>query len=236
MKLEFTMSERDKKLLIFLGVFVILVCFGYWGIRPILKSVTNIKEQIEDDKDVKAMNDLKLSELPMLQVDNEKMEENIETARGNYFSIMTSDEIDRFFTDMALSHNLYAYDLTIKMPSKTSDLEPYQYSEKALKPTKKEETDTDDEEDEDTDSTTSLDDYEEVDNGIYAVTVTMRLGGTQEELTRLVNELSNTEQKLRVCKYSYTKQKDIQTGEDGTYEVIENVVLNMTVELYMCEE
>jgi hypothetical protein len=213
MKLEISMTDRDKKLLIFLGIFVIVVCFAYWGIRPSIKSVMSINEDIQDD--------------------NKTLEENIVEARANYFAMMTSDEIDKYFTGLALSYNLYSYDLNISMPSDTCDLEPYQYSAKALMPDTDEE---DEEEDTDDSSDDLLDEEEDPDTGIYAATVTLRLGGEQENLTTFVDDLSNTDQKIRICKYSYSTNQNVISGTDGTYDVVESTVLNITVEIYMCLE
>lgn len=233
MKLEISMTDRDKKLLIFLGIFVIVVCFAYWGIRPSIKSVMSINEDIQDDEDIKSVNEMKLSELPFIQDDNKTLEENIVEARANYFAMMTSDEIDKYFTGLALSYNLYSYDLNISMPSDTCDLEPYQYSAKALMPDTDEE---DEEEDTDDSSDDLLDEEEDPDTGIYAATVTLRLGGEQENLTTFVDDLSNTDQKIRICKYSYSTNQNVISGTDGTYDVVESTVLNITVEIYMCLE
>jgi hypothetical protein len=245
------MSEKDKKLLACLGVFVVIVCFAYWGIRPILKSVTEIDEQIADDEDIQAMNDIKIAELPLIQKDVDQLESDIDAARDNYFSIMTSDEVDRYFTNMVLSYNLHSYDLTITMPDTSCDLQPYQYSGKFLKGDEESESETDtshlsqieqvdeetaEEADGETDETAEAVEEEVADNGIYVAEVTMRLGGQLSDLTKLINDLSGTDQKLRVSQYSYSTTQSIQTGEDATYEVTENRVLNMTVEIYMCED
>jgi hypothetical protein len=239
MKFEMKMTEKDKKLLVFLGVFVVVVCFSYWGIRPFVKDIIEINDQMADDEDIKQEYDLKLSELPLLQADNEKLEENIVAVRETYFSMMTSDEIDKYLTNMVLSYNLYSYDLSISMPNDLCTLEPYQYSNKALYG----DTDkTEDDEDEDI----SLEDEEEaedddededaVNTGIYTAQVTLKLGGAQEDLTRLVDDLSNTDQKLRISSYSYNTTQSVENGGDGSYTVIENRTLNITLEIYMCEE
>lgn len=235
MKLDFEMSEKDKRLLVFLGIFVVIVCFGYWGIRPIVNKIMEIDEDIVDAESVQQTNERKIAELPLLQADNEKMEQSITEARNNYFSMMSSDEVDRYFTDMVLTYQLDAYDLNIQMPEDNCDLEPYQYSEKYLMP---EEVDvsligkkSSDDEDEDEDI-----EEDEVENGIYMASVTMRLGGAQNDLTRLIDDLSNSTQKLRLASYSYATQQSILNGVDGAYELQENRVLNITVEIYMCED
>lgn len=224
MKLDLTLTPKDRKLLVVLGVFVVVVGFCYWGIRPVVTKINRLNEQIEDEKDVQALNELKISELPLLRTDNEKLEGQIEDARNYYYDIMTSDEVDKYFTNMVLSYNLNSYDLTIQMPTECSALEPYQYSEKMALQKQNEETEEDAEEEED------------LDNGIYTATVEMRLGGDISELTRLLDSLFESDRRLRVSNYYYTTQQTIQTEENGSYAVLENSVLNLTVEIYMCAE
>lgn len=260
MKMESTISERDKKLLIFLGLFVVVVAFGYWGIRPIAKSISEINDEIEDEEFAMEMEDLKLMELPMLRVDNEKFEEDIKTARENYYPIMSSDEIDKYFTGIALDYKLYAYDMAIDISDETTNLAPYQYSEKALNPVVEEpleeEIFVDDEVDEksdkkknkdkeknkkDKDSLTDLNlpvlEEQEVGNGIYEATVQMRFGGDYSQLRKFIDDFSNTNQKLRIQNYYYSKETEVTVeAEDTTYEVKENWVLFVTVQIYMCEE
>jgi hypothetical protein len=224
MKLDLTLTPKDRKLLVVLGVFVVVVGFCYWGIRPVVTKINRLNEQIEDEKDVQALNELKISELPLLRTDNEKLEGQIEDARNYYYDIMTSDEVDKYFTNMVLSYNLNSYDLTIQMPTECSALRPYQYSEKMALQQQNEETEEDAEEEED------------LDNGIYTATVEMRLGGDISELTRLLDSLFESDRRLRVSNYYYTTQQTIQTEENGSYAVLENSVLNLTVEIYMCAE
>ena len=47
--MQMTMTEKDKKLIVFLSIFVIIVAMGWWGIRPALKAAKETKEEIEID-------------------------------------------------------------------------------------------------------------------------------------------------------------------------------------------
>lgn len=237
MKLE--MTERDKKLLIGLAIGVIIVCIGYWGIFPIIKDIGTIQEEIEVQDAREQVNSMKQLQLPMLEVDNETYEKDILEARAGFYKILTSDEIDKIFTGKALSHNLYAYEMNITMPTAPAKLEPYQYSQKAL---------YGEEEEEDDgwaiagDTTTSSDDlfgdFEEDEDttGIYAATVSMRLGGEQEDLNAFLNELAAEGIKIRLCSYSFTDNRNVVYGQDSGYEVVVNRTLNVVLEIYMCEE
>ena len=106
--MKFEMTERDKKLLIFLSVFVIVVCIGYWGVYPVIKDINSIKEKTQAEKDLKEMNEMKVAQLPMIEAENEKMNDEITTARNGYYEIMTSNEIDKHFTNLVLTSGLYS--------------------------------------------------------------------------------------------------------------------------------
>lgn len=220
MKLEMQMTEKDKKLLLVLGILLIVVCFGYWGIRPMLSDILEINQEIQEEEATKEANDEKLMDLAMLKVENEKKEEDIQDAKKLYFSMMSSDAIDQYFTNMVLDYDLQAYDLDIEISQSPCDLEPYQYSEKA---SQKQDTKT-----KSTDSDT--------DTGIYVATVQMRLGGDMEKLSTFVEDLSNMEKKLLVQTYSYKSQQNVQKGADNSYSVEDSEVLNITVDIYMCKD
>lgn len=249
MKLELAMTERDKKLLIFLTLFVIVVCFGYWGIRPSVLKMGDMNKKIEKKKTELKYNEQKISQLIDFQEANDTLEAKILEAREGYFPIMTSDEVDRYFTDLALKHNLYAYSLDIHMPSEYCNLKPYQYSQKALKPVVEEEefepvqeeTDVDsenaDSEEEDADSEMLVEEFpeQEVVNGIYGVNVEMILTGEPADISKLVSELSHNDSRMRVRSYKYSQKRRVEV-EEGQYDVVEELSLNIAVEIYMCEE
>lgn len=226
MKMEIT--ERDKKLLIGLAIFVIVVCFGYWGIYPQIKAMNQIKIDTEKQKELQFVNETKLSMLPMLEVENKKSEEEILTARKEFYKMMTSDEVDKMVTGMALGYNLYAYDLDIHMPDKEADLEPYKFSEKAIQQAMEEEESFEVE---------NADAYEdEVTTGIYSVAVTMRLGGEKADLDRMIYDLSVTSKKIHLCSYSFSDSTDLVLTANNTYEYVTRKTLQIKLEIFMCEE
>lgn len=248
--MKFEMTEKDKKLLIFLAVFVIVVCIGYWGIVPCVKSILSTNEAIVEAKTERDDIDMKLAELPIIQVDNIDLENDIAKAREPYFPIMTSSEIDRYFTEMGLKYNLNRYDLMIDMPEDMAELEAYQYSEQVESSSEEEESDehyggvskAETEQIEKVEAEAGEDATEEEaveaepETGIYSATVSMRLGGKQGDLEKLVDDLSNSKQKIRVCSYSYDMERNVDVSEEATYEIVNSSILNITVEIYMCEE
>lgn len=247
------LTQRDKKLLVFLSIFVIVVCIGYWGIYPIIKDMNEIKVQIDEEEITKQFNEMKIAQVPIFEKDNEDMEQSILDSREKFYPIMTSSEVDKYFTNLVLGYKLYSYDLNINMPEAESDLAPYTYSEKAtmleaeeemieqeeMTATEKTEAQADAAlsqlgSDEEQDFSSYI---EDAGTGIYAVRVTMKLGGDEADELRLINDLSKTDQKLRICNYSWSRERNVVYAEDGIdYEIEMRSVLTITFEIFMCEE
>jgi cell division protein FtsB len=216
MKLEMKITEKDKKLLLFLSIFVIVICFGYWGIYPLWTNIRQVNAQIQEDRETLADNQWKAVQVEGLREERTRMLAEIESMKENYYDMMTSDQVDRYMTTMALEHNLQAKDLDIVMPEESSRLEPYQYSAKGRSDSTN------------TGSTTA-------DTGIYAVTVTMKLTGARADLEKLMDDLAGIDQKLLVKNYSYSTSEGLLVNADGSYDMTETWVLDTTLELYMCE-
>jgi hypothetical protein len=253
--MKFEISEKDKKLLVFLSVFVILICFGYWGIYPTAKSISELNNDIEDAENERTVNEFKITQLPLYETENEKLEEDILTAKGDYYPMMTNDEIDKYFTGLALNeYNLLAYNLTIGDSIKTS-LSPYQYSQKAIDESEEAKRasvlEAEDEAAEGTDeesvtssgSDTTDDELiaaeteeAEASVGIYSVTVNLKLGGSDEQLVKFIDDMSDSSEKQRVTDYSWVGERNAVYDEDGNYSVESSSTLNITIEIYMCEE
>ena len=249
MKLE--MTERDKKLLIFLAIFVIVVCIGYWGIFPIVKDMNQIKYDTIEEEQIREMNDLKLAQLPMIEKENEEYEEDIKKAKSDFYEMMNADEIDKLFTTMALDYNLYAYSMDISMPTEQAELEAYAYSEKYLADQEQEDAleeedataadgkDQSDSTETDTTAGSGPDDsqyYEDKMVGIYAATIQMKLGGEEAVLQKLIDDLSVSSKQQRLVSYQWDTDSDIAIDDAGNYDIRYQKVLNLVIEIYMCEE
>ena len=95
MKLE--MTQKDKNLLIMLSIFVIVVCIGYWGIYPVVKEIVKTNKEIVTQEETQEENELKLTQVPMMEADNEKFLDQIQGVRESFFPMMQSAEIDKYY-------------------------------------------------------------------------------------------------------------------------------------------
>lgn len=258
--MKFEMTERDKRLLIFLAIFVIVVCIGYWGILPVIKDMNQLKYDTLEEQQIKQTNDMKVAQLPILEKENEEYEKDIISAKSDFYGMMDADEIDRLFTTMALDYNLYAYAMDITMPKmdEQADLEAYQFSEKyqldqmageemfmeeggsaaevAASGNEKTESMI---HDVDVAAGNEIDDAEYFEDemvGIYMAEIRMRLGGDEALLQKLIDDLSDSEKKLRLVAYAWEDDTNIDITDAGLYHISYDKLLNITVEIYMCEE
>lgn len=250
MKLEMQMTERDKKLLIFLAIFVIVVGIGYWGVRPIIQDIIEIDEQIKDEEALAEINELKVIELPMIEKDNKVFEAEIVDARKQFYKMMTPDEVDKMMTSIVLSYGLYSYDLSISLASTPAEESAYKYSSKYAEDQAKKdayEAELAAEEDEDSDmddydqmlDSVNVDDYDFSDEatGIYKASVSMRLGGERADLQRLIDDYSDTDKALKIESYFFTTDTEMLYNETtGGYEMISSDSLNIEISFFMCEE
>ena len=273
--MQIAMTERDKKLIVILSIIVIVVAIGYWFIRPALKDVKEMKEEIEEQESLKRLNDIKMAQMPVMQVDIEDNKAEIETLKDEFYPMMNSDEIDKYFTSMVLNRNLFAYDLNIEIENTPSSLEPYQYatsiSQFADEEYEDEEYEDDESEDsEDEDSYDAYDAYDDelymdsfddeeedsepANTNVYAANVTMRSGGSEENMMKLIDDLSIMDHRMLVRGYSWTITKNTVVGEDtpiegnditntysemdasGIFTVVDRMELNLNLTMYMYQE
>lgn len=244
------MTERDKKILLALIIVVIVFLFSYYGIRPLVKSTKETNEEIEEQQIIYDENEYKLMDLPLQEMINGDLEEDIIEARKPFYPMMTSDEVDKLLTSQALNYGLYSYDMSISIDDEPCELKAYQYSEKALNGGNEEKKETVQSAEDMLNETSGTADSEMKDSlevvyeadyskttGIYTAKVSMRLGGDEAYLRKFIDDLAKVDQKLRITSYKWTTDRKMVYNESGTvYEVVIEKSLNVNIELYMCEE
>ncbi len=230
MKMELT--QKDKKLLIFLAVFVIVVGLGYWGVRPLVQGIIDLDNAKAMALEIKTVNDSKIDGLERIRMENEQLEQNLAAKRNEFYPIMSADEIDKAFTNKVLNYNLNSYKLEIKMPEGEASLDRYQYAAAV------EEIEEEEEEDftyvEGT--VTYEEEEEELATGIYMAEITMRLGGDEKDLIRLIDDLSSSKEMHQIVSYRWDTSNNIDFNEDGTYELVMDKYLEIVIDVYMCAE
>ena len=248
------MTERDKRLIVALSIFVIVVAIAYWGIRPALKDIKAINKDIEEQQEIEKINEKKLSMLSLYQAMQEEYLAEVDTKTEQFYPMMNSDEIDKLFTLEVLKRGFSSYDLAIAIDNMPVDMEPYMYSQLAAAIETGESTDayetvneesllpgadkTEDESEgknEDKDSGESEDASEllpeDVNTDIYSATVTMRLGGDKKALENYIDDLYKTDKKLLVNSYAWSEDVTIDAADaERALYVEEEGGVNVNVE------
>ena len=71
------MTERDKRLLVGMLLFVIIVAVGYWGILPQYKRYKKLETKIEQEEEEQKLNKMKIANLAMIEMQAEEYEQKI---------------------------------------------------------------------------------------------------------------------------------------------------------------
>lgn len=285
------MTERDKKLLVGMFIGVIIVAIGYWGIRPQLKQYFALAEKIEKEEDTQKLNKQKLLNVGSIEVQADGYEEKIAERKDEFYPVMTSSEVDRMMTQMAVGHNLNIYDLSFNMPSgptarlayQNSSLYAWQLEAMANYSEESESSASDkmdslldeegDEDEGDNDKSSKSDKTEEdimsgvmggeeggyqPNTDIYAVPVTITVGGDVYDLEQFIAEINNLDKRALLLGYSWgefrevvrrdadgniissessTSSEGVSTDElsDANLEVVTRKSLTVRLEIYMCD-
>ncbi|MCR5272944.1 MAG: hypothetical protein K6E13_08175 [Lachnospiraceae bacterium] len=248
MQLQIDMTERDKKLLYRLGLIVIIAIFVLGAIRPLYLAIADKNLDIEDAEATKTVLDQKVALLPTLVEKNDALQEEVDELNANFYEPMYSAEIDEFFTEYMLKKGLMAKDLSITVPDDTVAFEPYVNSELYTKMEEYEETVEDE-----TESSTEIDIYsngdlsvldeltdvtvsDTKDSGIYAITVSMKVEGTDANITSMLDDIDAYSPKITVvsCKWSETGTTGT-VNEDGELELEASGTkqLQLTLNMFM---
>ncbi len=175
-----TLTERDKKLLVFLGIFVVFVLLGWLGIRPMMKTITAAKDELAQAEQVKIEMEEKIQLLPSKQAMKISLEERLAEKSSTFYPVMQSQQIDKLITNLALTYSLEAKNLNIIMPQKYLSSAPYTYSDAHQAQSTASEM-----------------------MGVYAPDVHFEMGGSRENLEAFIDTLINDYPSIRITGYSW---------------------------------
>lgn len=247
------MTERDKKLLLIMFIFVIVVGIGYWGILPQIKKYKSLQSDIDTEEVIKSINEQKIANLFVVEAQCEDYEAEMAENKKKFFDMMTEADIDLFLTTKAIKHNLEAYSLNISIPGQPSGRKAYIYSDlyqqqleweeeqrKSVKIQSDEdllldETDKKDNKDKDDDSDEKPEEVVDIfgdtseigiNRTIYAARVTMTMGGDEKDLKAFLDEIIASDKKILITSFSWGEYRTEKKIENPASEGDESVTNN----------
>lgn len=123
------LTEKDKRLLLFMFLFVIVVGIGYWGILPQIKQFNTLENEIDKETVKQSINEQKVMNLFIVEDQCTEYEEAMAEDKTKFYDMMTEADIDRMLTSNAVSNGLEVFSFSVNIPDKPSSRMAYIYSD-----------------------------------------------------------------------------------------------------------
>lgn len=201
-------TERDKKILLVLAVFLIVLGLIAGVLMPLMENTQKLGEEIAEAEVEKQEKEMKVAALPGMRSRMEKAEEELSAMQERYYLVMKSVEIDRMMTNTAVNCGIQVLDMDIKMPDFTSYTTLLNYGDIVYGV-----------EQENSENTPF--------DGMYTASLTMNMTGSRENLQSMLDVTVSQEPRQRVTDFSWQKNQ-----KEGSSEY----TLSMSVDIYMYQD
>lgn len=218
-----TLTQRDKKLLVFLACFVLIVVFGWFLAKPLLDKGMEKGDQISEVQAEKEMLETKLMQYPVMDKKVADSEEQVSQYEEKFYGMLKSQGVDKLITEKALGAGLKIERMEITMPTESLLLENYiPKGEEAAES----EVTTEEAEDTDADNADAEVDAEEeaTAKSIYKATAKLSVSGTRDQYWNLINDI-NGSQKLMLVR---EMQMPAKTEDGGS--------MSLSVDIFMYQK
>lgn len=207
-------TERDKKLLVFLAIFVLVAGLVAGVILPLLSKSQELREELTQAQLEQTEKEQKVLSLSTLEKRKKEVEASLEEIRKEFYGVMQSKDIDKMLTEMALSQGVVVNEMDISMPSLGEYTQLPDYSKMLAAAALNTEEDAQSQED-----TPSY-------GSVYTAEVEMTMTGGREPLQAVLDYCASQEPKMRIGEFLWQTDKK----NEGTY------TLAIKLELYMAED
>ena len=129
MKIDFTVTKRDKKLLV--GLAVCAVAFGiYWfGVKPVRERIDKLELQQEQLEMDQLQMQVDIAALPVDEKRAEEQKKQLDEMETHFFTYQANEELNRYLTDVFVSEGMIMQDSTLRA-GQTDEISPYSLSER----------------------------------------------------------------------------------------------------------
>lgn len=129
MKIDFTVTKRDKKLLA--GLVACAAVFGvYWfGVRPVTEHIDSLEIQQEQLEMEELQMQVRIAALSVDRAHSEKQQEELEQLGTHFFEYQANEELNRYLTDVFVREGMTMQDSTLRA-GQTDEITPYSLSKR----------------------------------------------------------------------------------------------------------
>lgn len=253
MKLEMKFTERDKKLIVFLSLFLLIVGVGYFVVRPLYLKVDELQMQADDLEMQVAQTQSYLARLPQLRKVNEELKNDKQQALQDFYPYMESQELDKMITGLTLHESLGAKNLTITIPDAPYEITPYflsvpqeeegeqlSDSEQAYEDEKSDDTSAENAQNTDAQTDgTQTGDAQVQDAGeaqiLYVAKLSIDVTGSHDQLQSYIDLLSDDAKypAIQVDSYTWNNENSVSTDELGAFMLQSGEALHVELSVYM---
>lgn len=230
------LTERDKKLLLMLAYFVIIVGFGAFVFRPLIGYYSTLGDNIALLEAQKEEMDTQLAEARGLEQRRAELADLFRVSTQDLYPMLGSEEVDKEITGIVLSCGMQAMSLNIAMPEESAGLQMYPYAETeqaivlpgdeaAADPATVPEIGYPEQQ------TDTAEDEAAGQSYIYAPVVKLTAAGSSAQADELIDRLTGDYPAIRLR--SYSRQLQSADYMEGSAE---QELLTLELELYMCDK
>lgn len=223
MKIDFTVTNRDKKLLAGLAVFAAVLGFYRFGVCPVTESIKQLeaeKEQLELDALQMQVN---IAALSVDEKHNEEQKEQISELEEEFFDYQTNEEINRYLTGVFVEEGMTLQDSTLRA-GQLDEITPYSLSGrmKLVKANEKSASDTDEQ--------TKQGAWTQTDS-VYSAQADYCAIGTKKQALAVLDRLAQKEG-IRIVSFSISDAA-VRTEEEGSQTLRAGKRLEVSMMIYM---
>ena len=201
-------TERDKKILIVLGIVLVILGLTVGILMPLAEDTQELSEKITEAEIEKQEKEMKVVSLPGIRTREEQSQKDLAAMQDKYYPVMKIVEIDLMMTNTAVNSGIQVTNMDIKMPDFTAYTTLPNYSD-LVYGTEQENSEN-----------TAFD-------GMYTASLTMNMTGSRENLQAMLDVTVSQNPRQRVTDFSWQKNQ-----KEGSSEY----TLSMSVEIYMYED
>lgn len=247
------LTKRDKVLLYFLAIFLIITGFTALLIIPSWNRADELSTNLEEAQSTRDRMDASIAMIPQYTNELEEKQKQRDQLIADLYPVMENQAVDKMITNLILDYGLEAKDFIISVDPQMRQFVPYSLSAMGLKARTSAQGQAEEiisqgtsaNAESELDGTSSGDDASaqgaaaadgssSLNTGtaieIYTSDVSVKAVGSREKLQSLLDYIINEEPSIRITGYNFA-------SEAGAYETGENAgmsTLTITMELYMC--
>ena len=129
MKIDFTVTNRDKNLLAGLAVCAAVFCFYWCAVKQQIDCLDKLEVQQEALEMQQLQMQVHIAALPVDEKRDEEQKKQLAELESHFFPYQTNEELNRYLTDVFVSEGMIMQDSTLRA-GQLDEITPYSLSER----------------------------------------------------------------------------------------------------------